>query len=516
MDWALAVDLGTSGPKVGLVAADGRVLGGAHEPVALHLLPGGGAEQDPDDWWRATAAAAAPVTAAHPEEASRVVAVGVTGQWSGTVPVGADLRPQGRALIWLDHRGAAEVQRVMGGPVRVVGYGVGKAVRWVRLTGGAPGKGGKDPIAHILWLRAARPDLYEASALFLEPKDYLNLRLTGRPAATFDSIALHWLTDNRDPDAVRYDETLLRIAGIDRARLPELLPATGVVGPLLPAAARALGVPAGIPVIGGTPDVPSANIGAGAVADFAGHLYLGTSSWLSCHVPFKKTDLLRNMASLPAPLPGRYFLANEQETAGACVEQLARFLRPGAGRAEALAELNGAAARAPAGAGGLIFTPWLHGERTPVEDSSLRGGFVNLSLDATRDDLARAVFEGVALNGRWLLEAVEHFTGRRMDPITVVGGGAQSELWCRIHADAFGRTMRRAADPILVNVRGVGLLALAALGCLSFAEIPALIPIADTYEPDPAVAGVYDAAYQAFRRIHRAQRRLYARLNPVA
>ncbi len=513
MEWALAVDLGTSGPKVGLVSADGRVVGGGHEPTALHLLPDGGCEQDPEEWWRAITTGAARVTAAYPEEAKRVTAVGVTAQWSGTVPLGADLQPLGRAIIWLDHRGAGEVRRMMGGPLRIEGYGITKVIRWIRLTGGAPGKAGKDPIAHILWLRAARPEVYEATAIFLEPKDYLNLRLTGRPMATFDSIALHWLTDNRDPDAVHYDEGLLRLSGLDRSRLPELMPATGVVGPLLPEAARAMGVPAGVPVIGGTPDLHSAGIGAGTVDDFAAHLYLGTSSWLVCHVPFKKTDLIHNLASLPSPIPGRYLVANEQETAGACIEQLARFFHPDAERAGALAELNTAASRAPAGAGGLIFTPWLHGERTPVEDALLRGGFFNLSLDTTRDEMARAVFEGVALNSRWLLEAVEGFTRRRLDPITVVGGGAQSGLWCQIHADVLGRTMRRAADPILVNLRGAGLLALAALGHMRFGDIPALVPIADTYEPDPSNKRTYDAAYSTFRRIHRSNRRLYARIN---
>jgi len=516
MDWALAVDLGTSGPKVGLVAPDGRVLGGTNEPTALHLLPDGGCEQDPDDWWRAITTAAARVVQAHPAEAARVVAVGVTAQWSGTVPVGADLRPVGRAIIWLDHRGAAVVRRVIGGPVRFSGYSIRKMIRWVRLTGGAPGKSGKDPIAHILWLREARPDLYAATRVFLEPKDYLNLVLTGRPVATFDSVALHWLTDNRHPDAVAYHDGLLRLCGLDRSRLPELVRATDVVGPLLPGPARELGIPPGVPVFGGTPDLPSACIGAGAVADFAAHLYLGTSSWLTCHVPFKKTDLVHNMASLPSPLPGRYFLADEQETAGACLEQLARVLHPGEERAGALAEINAAAARAPAGARGLVFTPWLNGERTPVEDSSLRGGFFNQSLDMSRDEMVRAVFEGVALNSRWLLEAAERFTGRRLDPITVAGGGAQSDLWCRVHADVLGRTVRRAADPLQVNVRGAGLLALAALGRMGFDDIAARVPITDTYHPDPAVAGVYAAAFDTFRRIHRANRRLYARVNPSA
>jgi xylulokinase len=151
-----------------------------------------------------------------------------------------------------------------------------------------------------------------------------------------------------------------------------------------------------------------------------------------------------------------------------------------------------------------------------VEDSSLRGGFFNMSLDTTRDEMVRAVFEGVALNSRWLLEAVERFTRHRMDPIAVAGGGAQSDLWCQIHADVLGRTVRRVADPILVNSRGAGLLALAALGHVGFDEIGALVPISGTYEPDPGVAATYAAAYSAFRRIHKANRRLYAHLNPAA
>jgi xylulokinase len=516
VEWALAIDLGTSGPKVALVSSEGRVLGGPTEPTALHLLPGGGAEQDPDDWWRAISLAAQRVAREHPDEAARVGAVGVTAQWSGIVPVGADLRPASRAVIWLDHRGAAQVRRVIGGPIGFSGYALGKMIRWVRLTGGAPGKSGKDPIAHILWLREARPEVFRATRVFLEPKDYLNLVLTGRPAATFDSIALHWLTDNRRPDAVAYHDGLLRLFGLDRTCLPELVRATDVLGPLLPGPAGDLGIPAGVPVIGGTPDVQSAGIGAGAVADFAPHLYLGTSSWLSCHVPFKKTDILHNMASLPSPIPGRYFLADEQETAGACLEQLARIFHPAESRAAALDRLNEAAARAPAGCRGLVFTPWLNGERTPVEDSSLRGGFFNMSMGTTGDEMVRAVFEGVALNSRWLLEAVERFTRRRMDPIAIAGGGAQSELWCRIHADALGRTVRRVADPIQVNARGAGLLALAALGHVPFEELGARVPVLDTFEPDPAAAGTYDAAYTAFRRVHRANRRLYADLNPAA
>lgn len=497
------------------MSADGRVLGGPTEPTGLFLLPHGGCEQDPDEWWRAVAAAARRVTRSHPDEASRIVAVGVTAQWSGTVPVGADLRPLSRAIIWLDHRGAGQVRRVIRGPIRVYGYGIGKALRWIRLTGGAPPKAGKDPIAHMMWLRDERPDIYERTRVFLEPKDYLNLVLTGRAVATFDSVALYWLTDNRNLDGIHYDRGLVRLSGLDPGKLPELVRATDVVGPLLPGPAHDLGIPAGIPVVGGTPDVHSAALGAGAVRDYAAHLYLGTSSWLSCHVPFKKTDVARNLGSLPSPLPGRYLVIGTQESAGVCLEYLGRLLLPERDRSAALAELNAAALRAPAGSGGLIFTPWLQGERAPVEDASLRGGFFNQSLDTSRDEVIRSVFEGVALNTRWLLEAVEHFTRKRLDPLVIVGGGAQSDLWCRIHADVLGRTVRRTADPIQVNVRGAGLLALAALGRLGLDDIADRVPLADTFNPDLGPAGTYDPAYATFRRVHRAVRRVYARLRPA-
>src|SRR6202044_2360393 len=122
------------------------------------------------------------------------------------------------------------------------------------------------------------------------------------------------------------------------------------------------------------------------------------------------------------------------------------------------------AAGVPQGARGVLFTPWLNGERTPVDDHTIRGGFHNLSLSSTRSDMVRAVFEGVALNSAWLLGAVEKFCKRRFDSLAFVGGGANSDLWAQMHADTTGRTIRQVADPVLANVRGAGLLTLLALG----------------------------------------------------
>ncbi len=509
----LAIDLGTSGPKVALVSERGEVIGKATQRVELLLDGEGGAEQDPRAWWSGIVAAVRTCLAS--VSASKVAAVSVTSQWSGTVPVDADGEPLGNAIIWMDSRGAPYLDSLTAAsPVRFDGYGPVRARRWVSVTGGAPSGSGKDPIAHILYLRHEQPDVYAAAATFLEPKDYLNLRLTGRVVASYDSIALHWVTNNQDPDAVEYDDTLLEYAGLSRDQLPDLVHATEIIGGVTRSAADDLGIPEGTPVIAGTPDVSSAAIGAGTVADFAAHLYIGTSSWLTCHVPYKKTDLLHSIASLPAAVPGRWFVANEQETAGKALDWLAQILYPDrAGDETVYEELNAVAATVPPGSNGVIFTPWLYGERTPIEDSTLRGGFFNQSLDTGRDEMIRAVFEGVAYNTRWLLETVERFTKRRLDPISMVGGGARSDLWAQVHADVLDRTILQREEPLWVNVRGAGMLAHAALGHVGWADIDASAPTAAERTPNPANREVYGTGYKTFRKIHKANRGIYRRIN---
>ena len=137
----------------------------------------------------------------------------------------------------------------------------------------------------------------------------------------------------------------------------------------------------------------------------------------------------------------------------------------------------------------MLFTPWLNGERSPVDDHTIRGGFHNISLSSTRADMVRAVFEGVALNSAWLLGAVEKFCKRRLDSLAFVGGGANSDLWSQMHADATGRTIRQIADPVLANVRGAGLLTLLALGHMTLADIPGTVEVKATYDTRPGVGG---------------------------
>ncbi len=322
--YVLAIDLGTGGPKVALVSTDGDIVGCEFVETTLELFPGGGAEQDPLEWWEAIITGARRLLDQDLVPVDRIVAVGLTAQWSGTVAVDGEGKPLANAVIWMDTRGSRYIPDVAGGRLAIQGYDVRRLPRWIRLTGGAPGRAGKDPTAHVLYLKHERPEVYDAAEMFLEPVDYLGFRLTGRMAASYDSITAHWVTDNRDLTKVVYDDQLLEWSGLDRFRLPDLLPTNSVLGTLDVDVARELGLGTDVQVVIGTGDVHSAAVGSGAVGDFEGHLYIGTSSWLTCHVPYKRTDLLHSIATIPSAIPGRYLVADEQESAGACLTFLPR------------------------------------------------------------------------------------------------------------------------------------------------------------------------------------------------
>jgi xylulokinase len=507
--YVLAIDLGTGGPKVAVVSTTGRIVAHGFAPVPLHLLSGGGAEQDPADWWSAICLATRQALAEAAVPSESLIGIGCTSQWSGTVAVGADGVPLMRSIIWMDSRGNKAIRSVARGAVNVLGYDPRKILRWVRITGGAPGLSGKDPVAHILFIKDEFPDMYRDTTTFLEPVDYLNLRLTGRTCASFDSIAAHWVTDNRDIDRVAYDDRLLSMVGLDRDKLPELVPPGTVIGQLAAGPASDLGVPAGLSVAAGTGDLHSAPFGAGAVADFDAHLYIGTSSWISAHVPFKKTSPSTNVASIPAALAGKYVIADEHETAGACLT----FVRDNLGFAEDFEGLNAMVDTVEPGSARVLFTPWLNGERSPVDDHTIRGGFHNLSLGTTRAQMVRAVYEGVAFNSRWLLSAVEKFVGRKLESLAFIGGGANSDQWCQIHADVMDREIRQVADPVLANVRGAALVTLVAMGKVTVDEIPSMVQIRRRFMPDPANASVYNDLFSEFVALYKHTKGIHKRLN---
>jgi xylulokinase len=344
------------------------------------------------------------------------------------------------------------------------------------------------------------------------------MRFTGIAAASHASMAAAWLTDNRRLDHLDYDPVLVRAAGIPVDKLPPLVATGSVIGEVRPEVAAEIGLQSGVQVVTGTPDLHSAAVGAGAAADYQTHLAISTTSWISCPVPAKKTDAIRQIATVPGLTPDHYLIANNHETGGACLQWLAdNVLSPADGstgsRASSYDQLTALAATAPAGSGDVLFTPWLAGERSPVDDHAARGGFHNLSLATTQAHMVRAVLEGVAYNSRWLFEAVEELVGRRLDPIRIIGGGANSDLWCQIHADVLDRTVEQVADPTFANLRGAALFAGLALGDIEPDQINRLVKVKATYSPDDRNRSVYDRLYGEFPALFKSQKPMFHRLN---
>ena len=520
--YILCIDLGTSGPKVSLVNMLGEVLIHEFEPTPMYFLPDGGAEQKPGDWWNAVKNAAKRLIARRLVPAQDIIAISATSQWSTTVAVDKNGRPLMNAISWMDTRGAKYAKGITDGSIKIQGYGITKLLAWLSLTGGIPGHSGKDSIAHILYIRNELPDIYRDTYKFLEPKDYLNLELTGKFASSFDVSLLLWVTDNRDPNHIHYDQKLLKMAGMDVNKLPEMKQSTDVLGTIKPEVAAELGIPNDVKVVVGTGDTQSAGIGSGAVKDYEAHLYLGTSSWLSCFVPKKGTDIDHNMAAVPSAIPGRYSVANEQECAGSTLLHLRDNLifsedELGTKASETpentLIVFDQIAERVPAGSDRVIFAPWLVGERTPIENSTVRGGFFNVSLSTKREHLIRAVMEGVAYNARWLLQSVEGFTRHRFDALNMIGGGAQADIWCQIMADVLDRPIRQMKDPIRANSRGAAYVALVGLGLMTFDDIHKNVPVNHVFQPNSANRAIYDELFGEFLNLYKNNKSMYARLN---
>ncbi|HPV41171.1 MAG TPA: FGGY-family carbohydrate kinase [Spirochaetota bacterium] len=518
--YILAVDHGTSGCKVALSTMHGHILDFESEATPVYFLPAGGAEQSPAEWWNAFMKSSRRLIRRHRDKAGRIDAICVSSTFSSTVAVDRDGNHLMNSITWMDSRGAPYIRSVASGFPSIDGYGLSKVLRWISVTGGGPSLSGKDDIAHVLLTKHEYPCIYEKTYKFLGSKDYFNLKLTGEYAATHDSIMLFWVTDTRDINNIRYSKPLIKAFGIDPDKLPPLVKSIDVIGTVLPEIAREMGLHGGVRVIGGSPDHQSALVGSGAVRDFEGHLYVGTSSWIECAVPFKKTDMFHSIASLPSAIPGRYQCINEQDIAGGALTFLlnniifhkSHFYEAKRPR-NPYGRLDQTVKRVPAGSNGLIFAPWLNGERTPVDSTTIRGVLYNLSMTTNTDDIIRSVLEGVAYNTRWSMKYTERFIGRAFNTINIIGGGAQSDEWCRIFADVLGRNIRRVRDPIQANARGAALIASVGLSHIRFEDIPELVEYDSTFSPASNNSAKYDALFAEFVNIYKKNRGIFKRLN---
>ncbi len=492
----LAIDLGTSGPKVAVVSQQGELLATARRHVETLHGPGGAVEQNAETVWEATKAACRAALRSSPNESANVRAVICTSQYSSIVPVDASGRPTANMVVWLDKRGATRSLRSLATFPRGADSPL-QQLDWLRRHGLPPVAGGIS-LTHVRHLKFARPEVYERTAKVLEPMDYLAMRLTGRATTNQCTAYMFLVTDNRRLDTRDYDPGLLRHALIDREKLPELVPLDTVIGPVLPAIADELGLPRDTRVVTGLNDTQAGGMGTAAFAGGHAAISIGSTSVMITHVPFKRTDIRHAILSMPSPVPGTYFVMAENGTGGNTLEHfLDQVVYPDdafghAAPRDRYAQLQHAVESAAPGSGGVLFLPWLGGSMAPATDDHVRGGFINVGLSTTRGELARAVLEGVAMNLRWLRGPVEAFARRRFSHFVFYGGGAASDTWAQILADVMNAPVHRAEHPQFVTCRGAGLLALQRLGLLGFDDFASRIPIRHVHEPRAACRTLYD------------------------
>ncbi len=518
--YVLAIDLGSGGHKIALISDKGEVVASAEEKIVTLMLPNGGAEQDPEEWWQKALHGSKKVLKEAAVPSSDIVAIACDSQWSLAVAVDETGHHLMNAIHWLDTRGGPYNRKIIAGFPSVMGYGLGKLLKWIRLTGFVPSQTGVDSLGHVLFIKNERPDVYNKTFKFLEPMDYLTARLTGKITATQKTMVPFSIVDTRQWGRTAYHEDLLNLAGVSKDKFPNLIPNDGVVGPLLPEVAAELGLDPNTKVVAGISDSNASLIGAGALEDFEPMIYIGTSMYLTCHLPFKKTDVGHVMTSLPSPFTDRYYLLGEQLVGGRCVDFfLKNFVLPpndakiGQLSLDAYEVFNQMASSVPAGSEGVVFLPWLNGSMVPNENPYARGGFVNMSLKSTQDQMARAVMESLAFNNRWVLEPAEKFLGTKINHIRFAGGGALSDLWAQIHADVLDISVHQVADPLNTTVIGAAMLAFYTLGHLTPAEIASGVVIKQVFHPDKANRETYDKMYRGYRFFYKQNKSIFKTLN---
>ena len=513
-------DLGTGSDKAILVTMQGEITGIASRKYPLHHPEPGFAEQDPADLWAAVITTTKEVIEKSGVSSESVAAITFSSQMQGLIPVAADGTVLHPAITWLDGRAAEIIHKKLWTPPRVQGYNIFRLLKFLRITGGTPGHTGKDQIGKILWLRDHKPGIFGSSYKFLDVKDYILFRLTGRFVTSVDLAVIWWLLDTRG-HRNQWHEGLCRLAGITPDQLSEVKRSAEIAGYLTAGAARELGLTEKCAVVNGAGDMSAAALGSGAIEEGDLHISVGTSSWVGGHFVRRKTDITHYAGCIGSALPERYYLAMaHQETAGLCLEWLKNQILydqshdPDINETDLIyRKFDEEAARSPAGARDLVFTPWMFGERCPLDDEHVRGGFYNLSLSHTRSDLIRAVFEGIAMNTRWAMETLENLY-HPVSELNIIGGGAKSNIWCQIFADVLNRGIHQISDPQHAGARGAALLAGFTLGYIkSVSEIRSRIPVMHRYTPDPANRTLYDDHFIFFKALYRQNRRWFKRMN---
>ena len=513
-------DMGTSGDKAVIVTVKGEIIHSIKQTYPIHHPQPGYAEQDPDDWWRAVCATTRQAMQQAGISVHDVVGLTFSSQVMSLVAIDREGKPLMPAMTWLDTRSSAILHKRLWKPPRIMGYNIFHLLRFLLITGGSPGHTGKDQIGKILWLRESRPELFEKVYKFIDAKDYIVYKLTGNVITSADIAYVWWMLDTRKKRN-KWHARLCRLAGIRPDQLAEVRESADIAGELSAEAAREMGLIAGIPVINGAGDLSSSALGSGAIDEGELHVRIGTSGGVAGHFGKRKIDVAHYAGCIGSTWPQKYYLGiAHQETAGLCLEWLKNNvlyhqeqLKEERNVEQIYQVLDQLAAAVEPGAAGLIFTPWMLGERCPLDNTYVRAGLFNLSLHHKRDHIIRAVFEGIAFNTRWAMETLEKLYAK-VTHLNAIGGGAKSDTWCQILADVTDREINQITDPQETNARGVALLAAMTLGYIeSYHDIRNYIKIKKTFTPDPRNRDIYDRLFREFKNIYRQNKSWYKRMN---
>lgn len=489
----LGLDVGTGGSRATIVAADGTVTATAAEPHAAFDSPRTGwAEQNPADWWRAAQAAVRTVLAAGGTAPRDIRAVGLSGQMHGAVlldEAGAVVRP---AVIWCDQRTGAQCRRL----TDEVG-----AARLIELVGNPAVTGFTLP--KLLWVRDEEPAQWARVRTVLLPKDYVRWRLTGERATDAADASGTLLFDVARR---RWSSELLGRAGIDAAFLPAVHEGPAVTGRVVRAGAEATGLAVGTPVAAGGGDQAAGAVGLGVVRPGAVSAVVGTSGVVFAATDRPVRDPRGRVHTFCHAAPDRWHVMGVTQGAGLSLRWLRDILGAGVPDAPdaAYERLCGEAAEAPPGSDGVLWAPYLMGERTPHLDPEARAALVGLSAAHGRAHVIRAVLEGVAFSLRDSLTVLDEM-GVPAARIRLGGGGARSRLWRQVQADVYGRPVD---VPAAEEGAAYGAALLAGVGAGVWGSVDeacaAAVRVAETVTPDPGAAETLDRQYARFRTLYGA------------
>ncbi len=528
--YVIIYDFGTSNLKACLFRIDSEVhtVASATASYGLYVLDNGGAEQDVEEWWQAICSTTHELfrsTNTRPEE---VDGLAFCTQMQSVVLVDESGEALRRPMSYMDQRGFREFKDCMGkGIFKISGCNLHKLLKNLRVNYAAS-VSVKDPVWKYKWVERNEPEVFQKVYKWLDVNDYLVARCTGKIVRTADSAFATFLYDTHEGKE-GWNEGLLKMYGVRPEHLPRIINCTDMVGGLTEEAARDLGLAVGTPVFGGGGDATFVNIGAGCTRPGDTHIYVGTSGWVSTFLDYQTVDLGASITGVLSAKRGFFNYYAELETAGKCFEWVMNHLALDEigvylqktevtdsleGTYKSLYEyLSSEVSKVPPGANGVLFTPWLHGNRCPFEDSKAAGIFFNIKLGTGKRDMIRAVLEGICYHLRWMLER-EATKVQTSDPVRFVGGGALSPVTCQMLADITGRTIETVHDSQTVGAIGTALTVTAGLKKVDVLDLARqLVKVSHTYTPNPSYKDVYDRNYQVFRRLYKTNAQNFSELN---